>query len=131
MTTQATKPDEPPSPVRAERRGLYAAMRQITRELPPYRRAALKIAAIYLVVGLLWILASDDVVLMLWDDPQRITIVQHYKGWAFILVTAVVLFFLSQYFLAEQARQAHRLAESEAPLSAGARYDARGRDPDR
>lgn len=83
-------------------------------EFPLYRRAALKIAAIYLVLGLLWILASDEVVLTLWDDPQRITIVQHYKGWAFILVTAVVLFFLSQHFLAEQSRQAHRLAESEA-----------------
>lgn len=89
-------------------------MRRIALELPSYRRAALKIAAIYLVLGLLWILASDEVVLMLWNDPQRITLVQHYKGWAFILVTAVTLFFLSQHFLAEQARQAHRLAESEA-----------------
>jgi diguanylate cyclase (GGDEF)-like protein/PAS domain S-box-containing protein len=113
MTTQATRPDEPPSRVRAKRRGLYSALRQVKREVLPYRLAALKVAAIYLVLGSLWILASDEVVLLLWDDPQRITIVQHYKGWAFVLVTAVILFFLSQHFLAEQARQAHRLAESE------------------
>jgi diguanylate cyclase (GGDEF)-like protein/PAS domain S-box-containing protein len=89
-------------------------MRHIPFEFPPYRRAALKLAALYMGFGLLWILASDDVVLALWNDPLHITIVQHYKGWAFILVTAVILFFLSQHFLAEQSRQAQRLAESEA-----------------
>jgi diguanylate cyclase (GGDEF)-like protein/PAS domain S-box-containing protein len=89
-------------------------MRHITLDAPRYRRAALKIAASYLGIGLLWILASDEVVLMLWDDPQHINLVQHYKGWTFVLVTAVILFFLSQHFLAEQTRQADRLAESEA-----------------
>lgn len=54
------------------------------------------ITVTYLLVGILWILFSDQLVLALLDDPQAITTVQTYKGWGFIAVTTLFLYLLIQ-----------------------------------
>ena len=59
--------------------------------------AALRIALLYLVVGLLWIAASDWVLGLLLP-PARVNEFQTFKGWFFIIVTAGLLFALVRRF---------------------------------
>ena len=55
---------------------------------------ALKIALIYAAIGALWILLSDKLLAYFTTDLHVLTQVQTYKGWAFIVVTAILVFFL-------------------------------------
>jgi signal transduction histidine kinase len=52
------------------------------------------IALVYLVVGLLYIVFSDSFLNSISRDPERITEIQTYKGVGYVLVTALLLFFL-------------------------------------
>lgn len=53
-----------------------------------------KISLTYLLVGLLWILFSDEALAFLIKDPVLLTKFQTYKGSFYILVTASLLFFM-------------------------------------
>ncbi len=55
---------------------------------------AIKIASIYFFLGFLWILFSDQFILSFGYNANTITIWQTYKGWFYISVTALLLFFL-------------------------------------
>ncbi len=52
------------------------------------------IVMIYAVVGGLWIAASDGIVHMMSKDPEMITHLQTYKGWFYVGLTAVMLYWL-------------------------------------
>lgn len=55
-------------------------------------RTALRIALIYAAAGAVWILLSDKLVAYFIKDMQLITQIQTYKGWGFILLTAILVF---------------------------------------
>ncbi len=57
-------------------------------------RGALKIALVYLVIGSLWILFSDNLIALLIDDPVERMQLGIIKGWIYILFTAVLLYSL-------------------------------------
>lgn len=58
-------------------------------------KAVFKITGIYLGVALLWILLSDEVALWLFgDDIMRLKTAQTLKGVLFVLITAILLFYL-------------------------------------
>lgn len=78
-----------------------------------------RIAAIYAAVGGLWILLSDRIVNTMSSVPEVITRLQTYKGWFFVLVTALMLYCLIRRYgaeLADRARQATLGAEIGARL---------------
>jgi signal transduction histidine kinase len=52
-----------------------------------------RIPLIYIVIGALWILFSDEFVLQLTDDPHRIQILSTYKGWFYVIVTGIMLYY--------------------------------------
>lgn len=52
------------------------------------------IALSYLVAGAVWILFSDAWVAGLTDDPALLTTLQTYKGWFYVTITAIPLFYL-------------------------------------
>jgi PAS domain S-box-containing protein len=54
----------------------------------------LKIAAVYLLIGAVWILFSDRLAAKMALDQQMLTTISIYKGWGYILVTAVMLYWL-------------------------------------
>ncbi len=56
-------------------------------------RVAVSTTVIYGITGALWIQCSDTVVGLFVRDPDAITRLQHYKGWFFIAVTSVLLFY--------------------------------------
>ena len=70
------------------------------RDPPPRRRIwrdhpALTAAVIYGVIGLLWITLSDQFVAWLMNhDEARVTAIQTYKGWLWILLTTMIIFAL-------------------------------------
>jgi len=79
---------------------------------------ALRIALLYAFVSAVWILVSDQVLLALIHDPQQIALAETYKGWGFVLVTAVLLYVLQRHQFgraakvqAERGREAARLAD--------------------
>lgn len=72
-------------------------------------RLALRIVVVYLVMGILWIALSDRALAMLVDDPVLLTWLQTFKGWAYVLVTALLLYGLIAW-------QMHVLAQANVRL---------------
>lgn len=62
-------------------------------------RSAFKIFIIYLIIGGLWILFSDILLTELIPDPQLQYQLQTPKGWFFIIITGIILYFLIKYDL--------------------------------
>jgi len=54
----------------------------------------LKITLIYFIIGFLWILFSDQFILSIARSDNSITVLQTYKGWFFVGITAILLFSL-------------------------------------
>ena len=77
-------------------------------------KTALKIALIYLVVSGLWILFSDRILYFFVTNSDLLTRIQTVKGWGFVLVTAVMIFFLLQRELERLIDVRRRLRESES-----------------
>ena len=58
---------------------------------------AIKITLIYFVLGFLWILFSDRVILTIAGTNEAITTIQTYKGWFYVTATAAFLYLLISY----------------------------------
>lgn len=85
---------------------------------------ALKITLIYLVVAALWIVLSDRVVGLLVEDHAHYMVMQTWKGWFFVAVTAGMLFLLVRSAMArlrnEMLKQQQLATELAANRSAQA-----------
>ncbi len=68
------------------------------------RRSALRVALSYVIVGSLWILLSDRLLAVLVSDPHLLTEFQTYKGWVFVLGTALAFYFVMREELARAER---------------------------
>ena len=69
--------------------------RRIAQSTPQFKsNNSLKIALIYFVIGFLWIKFSDQVILQLSNDAVFLSTIQTYKGWFFVIVTSIILYFL-------------------------------------
>ncbi len=58
------------------------------------KKVALRIAAIYMLAGALWILASDKVAGIFINRNETITFVSMIKGWAYVTTTGILIFIL-------------------------------------
>lgn len=78
---------------------------------------ALKIAGIYLILGVLWILFSDKLAERFAPDPETLTRISIYKGWGYIVVTALLLYWLIQRHMAAltESREKLRLVIDSVP----------------
>jgi HD-GYP domain-containing protein (c-di-GMP phosphodiesterase class II) len=70
-----------------------------------------KIAVIYLLIGSLWILFSDQIAAAISGDRATLTVISTLKGWGYILVTCLLLYWLIR-------RHTDALRSSEARLQA-------------
>jgi len=73
-----------------------------------FEKRAWRIAGIYFVVSVAWIVFSDRLLYLFFDDEARLLEVSVFKGLLFVLVTAVMLL-----FLVGQALNQLRRSESE------------------
>lgn len=82
---------------------------------------AIRISLLYIVFGTLWIIWSDWLLTLWISEPDLMRTAQTHKGWFFVLVTGVMLFFLIRNSIrqTEETRQAYtsQLQESERQLS--------------
>jgi len=58
------------------------------------KNAAFKVALIYACLAVLWILFSDQILLLFIKDAEALTMLQMFKGWFFVLATSVIIYFL-------------------------------------
>jgi PAS domain S-box-containing protein len=72
-----------------------------------------RITLIYVFFGALWILFSDRILFAFVADHQLLTRIAIYKGWTFIAVTALLLYWLINRSMQEQERIAETLRLSE------------------
>ena len=84
-------------------------------------RMVMRVVTIYVVVGALWIVVSDPLLNFLVHDPNLVMKVSVVKGWAYVAVTALLLYYLlrqeMQHWLAERTAREEAEAtviESEA-----------------
>jgi PAS domain S-box-containing protein len=73
-----------------------------------------RITAIYAAVAALWILASDSLVGLIIETPRQAAIVSALKGWAFVLLTAVILYGLMKRMIRKHAAMHSRIAKEQA-----------------
>jgi PAS domain S-box-containing protein len=79
-------------------------------------RKALKVALLYALAAALWIAVSDPLAGRLADLPTLFTRISLVKGWAFVGVTAALLFWLLRRDYAELEQAATAARESEQVL---------------
>ena len=53
---------------------------------------ALKYAAVYAIFGVIWILSTDQLVLLYTDDPDQRATLQTLKGWVFVFLSAAIVY---------------------------------------
>jgi len=71
-----------------------------------------RITLLYLVFGLTWILLSDELLNFLIKDLKTLTEIQTYKGFSFIVITALLLFILVRDYM-KKIRAARDLLENK------------------
>lgn len=70
---------------------------------------ASRIALLYLLVGGVWILFSDELVARITSDPAVLTQISIYKGWGFIIITALMLYLLIRRYSRDSLQSERRL----------------------
>lgn len=83
------------------------------RKPRPGLSAAARVTLIYLALSLAWIVFSDRAVLALFDSPQALSRVQTYKGLAFVLLSAGIIYLLVASAIAALKRSQEQLGLSE------------------
>ena len=68
--------------------------------MKPYLRVTL----VYAVFGVLWIFLSDRLVGMLADNLDGFTFLQTMKGWLFVVLSSLLIFFITKRAFHEQLR---------------------------
>lgn len=70
---------------------------------------SLKISGVYLLIGSLWILFSDMVAERVATGQAMLTTISIYKGWGFIIVTSILLYWLIERHTSELSEDEKRL----------------------
>jgi PAS domain S-box-containing protein/putative nucleotidyltransferase with HDIG domain len=76
-------------------------------------RSAFRIVLYYLLFGIGWIAVSDRLLEQLVQDPHRLSTLQTYKGWAFVLASALLVYLTMQRELHAGLKTDQALRESE------------------
>lgn len=64
-----------------------------------------QVAGAYLLFGLIWVATSDQLVQVLAPGPEALTWLQTWKGWGFVLLSALLIQRLTRSAMRSQARQ--------------------------
>jgi PAS domain S-box-containing protein len=70
------------------------------------------VAITYFVMGIAWIFGSDRVLNLVVADPATVQAVQMYKGWAYVSITAVLLYWLCVNMMARLGSTRDRLKQT-------------------
>lgn len=81
------------------------------------KKIALKIAVIYGLIAALWIVFSDQILLLFSADLQQLTQLQSAKGWFYVFLTATLLFFLLEKEIRKKSLVEERLRKNGEKLA--------------
>ena len=74
---------------------------------------ALRASLFYVIVAGLWILFSDRLLMEFVRDRERLTQLETYKGWAFVVFTGIMFFLILRQLLAREEQKIRQLQEAE------------------
>ncbi|MFW6035149.1 MAG: HD domain-containing phosphohydrolase [Halothermotrichaceae bacterium] len=77
-----------------------------------------KIILFYLLIGLFWIAFSDRIVSLIAQSHDLHLIMQTYKGWAYVIITAVIFYIILHKAMDSMRKQKQKLQESYSQLEA-------------
>lgn len=80
------------------------------------RKYEIRITLIYWIFSIIWIYTSDYLLGISIDDPELLTKIQNYKGWAFVTASAVLIYMLVRHYLNAQRTTEKLLIENEERL---------------
>lgn len=80
------------------------------------KKIALRITLTYAIIAIAWIFFSDQLLLLVTDEPHKLTWLQNLKGWFFVSFTAILLFVLFQKEICKQALTEKLLIKNEYRL---------------
>ena len=80
------------------------------------RKYEIRITLIYWIFSIAWIYTSDYLLRISIDDPELLTRIQNYKGWAFVTASAVLIYTLVRHYLNVQKTTEKKLIENEERL---------------
>jgi two-component system sensor kinase FixL len=83
---------------------------------PVSHKPAFRVAAIYTVIGALWVLLSDKVLGVMVADLQTIIALESYKGWVFVLLTGILIYYLVDTQAGISAKFQQQLRERDGEL---------------
>jgi len=72
-----------------------------------------KVVLLYLLVGGLWIIFSDKMILLFTDDLATISRYQTLKGWLYVLVTAGLFFAILRWYIVRLRKALDKSEESD------------------
>lgn len=80
-------------------------------------RFAAMLAAVYALFGALWVVASDTALSLLVRDPTLLTMIQTWKGWLFVGLSAVLIYAVGSRLVraVEDSEQRYRLLFDDSP----------------
>ena len=79
----------------------------------PGLQSVYRVVLYYLVFGIVWIVLSDGLLSLLAPDPHWLSVLQTSKGWAFVFVSSLLIYFTIQHELRALAQAEADLRESE------------------
>jgi two-component system sensor histidine kinase UhpB len=97
----------------------------------PAEKSAFALTIKYLVFAAIWIVASDYILSLFAQNTSIMTYLQTIKGWLFVSVTAVLLYYLVKRELEKRSRIIRELKISEAKLRALASHLQKIREEER
>lgn len=74
------------------------------------------IVMIYFVLGSLWIYITDSIVENISSDINSLSKLQTYKGWIYVIVTSILLFYLVNRFYKKLRNYYYKIVESHESL---------------
>ncbi|MDO9086101.1 MAG: PAS domain-containing protein [Anaerolineaceae bacterium] len=80
------------------------------------RKYEIRITLIYWIFSIVWIYTSDYLLGISIHDPELVTRIQNYKGWAFVTASAVLIYILVRHYLNAQRTTEKKLIENEERL---------------
>src|SRR6056297_2503416 len=75
-----------------------------------------KIVVIYLIIGFGWIYFSDKILLLFIGDSVQLNQLQTYKGIFYVIVTAIIFYFLFKKYLNDLRKQHQKLEAKNKKL---------------
>ena len=82
----------------------------------PSHKPAFRVAAIYTIIGALWVLLSDRLLVAMVSDVHTIVALESYKGWIFVMLTGLLIYYLVDTQSTINAKYQEQLRERDDEL---------------